>query len=280
MPIVQNRRIEVILNPYSTINRKIPSVISEIALGNIATTIHANVEALKKNAAGRKKAKALVDKYYEGRYANMTPDEFINFHNSQPFEEVYHFNVGCFSDFTPEKIQSWMDELGVTTQYEAMMPESELTDLKELKEVLSPEEYEKTVKEMQGKFIKVEKPLMTGQVYLERLYHQPQYSNKVTTDMNDVRDKDPISGRGFYRGGGGQKIGEMELSALLGRHAKGFIKKSREDIELEQNQIFLDNLLGLGLMVTDEKGYPQGGSNLKSSMNKLKTKYRMKGGLN
>ena len=62
-----------------------------------------------------------------------------------------------------------MDELGVTTQYDVMMPESELTDLEELKKVLSPEEYEKTVKEMQGKFIKVEKPLMTGQVYLERL---------------------------------------------------------------------------------------------------------------
>ena len=66
----------------------------------------------------------------------MTPDEFINFHNTQPFEEVYHFNVGCFSDFTPEKIQSWMDELGVTTQYDVMMPESELTDLEELKKVL------------------------------------------------------------------------------------------------------------------------------------------------
>lgn len=280
MPIVNGKRIEVVLNPYSTINRKIPSVISEIALGNIATTIHTNVEALKKTASGRKKAKEMVDKYYEGRYKDMTPDEFIAFHNSQPFEEVYHFNVGCFSDFTPEKIQSWMDELGVTTQYDVMMPESELTDLEELKKVLSPEEYEKTVKEMQGKFIKVEKPLMTGQVYLERLYHQPQYSNKVTTDMADQRDKDPISGRGFYRGGGGQKIGEMELGALLGRHAKAFIKKSRENVELEQNQIFLDNLLGLGLMIVDEKGYPQGGSNLKSSMNKLKTKYRMKGGLN
>lgn len=258
---------------------KIPSVISEVALGNIATTIHTKVEELKKTATGRKKAKAMVDKYYGSRYKDMTPDEFIAFHNSNPIEEIYYFNVGCFSDYTPEKIQSWMDELGVTTQYEVMMPESELTDLKELESILSPEEYEKTVKEMRGKFIKVDKPLMTGQVYLERLYHQPQCSNKVTTDMADQRDKDPISGRGFYRANGGQKIDELTLSALLSRHAKAFIKKSREDVEFEQNQIFLDNLLGLGLMITDEKGYPQGGSNLKSSMNKLKTKYRMKGGL-
>ena len=39
MPIVNGKRIEVVLNPYSTINRKIPSVISEIALGNIANEV-------------------------------------------------------------------------------------------------------------------------------------------------------------------------------------------------------------------------------------------------
>ena len=70
----------------------------------------------------------------------------------------------------------------------------------------------------------------------------------------------------------------MELSALLSRNAKGFIKSSRQGVEREANQMFVDNLLGLGLMVTDSKGYGQGGSSLKESVNKMKIKYRPKGG--
>lgn len=277
MPIVNNRRIEVVMNPYSTINRKIPSVIMEVALGNCAIKIHDEVEKLKKTATGRKKIMPLVNKYYEGRYKDLTVEQFIDLHEHSKLEDVYGFKVGCFSKFTPAKIQEWMDELGVSTQSEVLMPETELTDLGELKENLSPEEYEATVKEMAGKFIKVEKPLMTGQMVMERLYHMPQYSNKVTTDMQDQRKADPIAGRGRYRKTG-QSIGEMELSVLLSRSSKKFIEASRQGVEREFNQRFLDNLLGLGMMVVDDKGYGQGGSNLKDSLNKMKTKYRLKGG--
>jgi hypothetical protein len=219
----------------------------------------------------------LVNKYYEGRYKDLTVEQFIDLHEHSKLEDVYGFKVGCFSKFTPAKIQEWMDELGVSTQSEVLMPETELTDLGELKENLSPEEYEATVKEMAGKFIKVEKPLMTGQMVMERLYHMPQYSNKVTTDMQDQRKADPIAGRGRYRKTG-QSIGEMELSVLLSRSSKKFIEASRQGVEREFNQRFLDNLLGLGMMVVDDKGYGQGGSNLKDSLNKMKTKYRLKGG--
>jgi hypothetical protein len=70
----------------------------------------------------------------------------------------------------------------------------------------------------------------------------------------------------------------MELSVLLSRSSKKFIEASRQGVEREFNQRFLDNLLGLGMMVVDDKGYGQGGSNLKDSLNKMKTKYRLKGG--
>lgn len=68
----------------------------------------------------------------------------------------------------------------------------------------------------------------------------------------------------------------MELAVLLSRNAKTFIKESREDSAREDNQMFLNNLLGLGLTVTDSKGYNQGGSNLKEQLEKMKTKFRIK----
>lgn len=275
MPIVNGKRVEVVLNPYSTVNRKIPSVIMEVALGNCAIKIHDNVDILKKTAAGRKKIMPMINKYYDNRYKDMSVEDFINLHNNSKLEDVYNFKVGCFSKFTPQMIQEWMDELGVSTQSEVMMPETDLTDLEELKNNLSPEEYDKVIKEMSGRFIKVEKPLMCGMMTLERLYHQPMYSNKVTSDMVDNKKNEPIAGRGRYRKEG-QKIGEMELAVLLSRNARSFINEFRKDVLVEQNQRFLDNLLGLGMMVVDDKGYGQGGSNLKDSLSKMKIKYRLK----
>lgn len=285
MPILVDKdgiqkRVEAVMNPYSTIGRKIPSVIMEVALTNIITKIHDNVDAWKTTAAGRKKAKAMVDKYYGNRYKDLSPEEFIKLHNTMPIEEVYYMNVGSFSSYTPEKLQKWMDELGVSTESKVLIPEKDVTDLDELKENLSEEEFEETVREMEGKMVEVEKPLMAGNVNLIRLYHQPQYSNKCATDMSDRQFmEDTISGLGKYRKGGGQMIGEMELSALLARNVKPFINSSRSDESRVLAQTFLDNLLGLGLTIQDGKGYAMGGSNLKKSINNLKNKYRLKGGL-
>ena len=68
----------------------------------------------------------------------------------------------------------------------------------------------------------------------------------------------------------------MELSVLLSRNAKQFIYDVRNSTAKEDNQLFLNNLLGLGLTVTDSKGYNQGGSNLKEQLEKMKTKFRIK----
>ena len=93
-------------------------------------------------------------------------------------------------------------------------------------------------------------------------------------DVNEFRDS-PIMNRGAYRQTG-QKIGEMELSAYLARNAKAFIESARGDTAREDNQTFLNNLLGLGLTVTDDKGYKQGGSSLKERLDGMKVKFRLK----
>ncbi len=285
MPIMVDKntgkqfRCDVVMNPYSTINRKIAGVLMEQSLGNCIHRIYDLVEEYKRTKTGQKKIKPLLEKYYPGRYTDLTVDEFIDLHNSKPIEEVYYLEVGCFSDFTPEIVEQWMEELGVESQSEILMPESEVTDLGELKEVLDPEEYEKVRADMTGKFVPVQKKLQCGWMNLEELYHIPSYSNKVTTSMAgvDVSSKrdEPILGKGRYRLTG-QKIGEDELSALLSRNAREFIIEVRKDTAREDNQLFLNNLLALGLTISDEEGFNQGGSSLKNDLKNMKTKFRLK----
>lgn len=284
MPIMvdetgKQRRVECIMNPYSTINRKIAGVLIEQELGNIAHKLHDLVEEYKTTKTGQKKIMPLITKYYLGRYDDLSVEDFIKLHNKKPIEEVYYFNVGCFSDYTPERVDKMMEDLNLESQSKILVPESTVTDLDELKNNLEPDEYERVLKDMTGKFIPVDKKLQCGYLTMQELYHIPSYSNKVTTsmysvDINSKRDE-PIMGKGRYRITG-QKIGEMELSVLLSRNAKQYIHAARKDTAREDNQIFLNNLLGLGLTVVDSNGYNQGGSSLKTDLNKMKTKFRLK----
>lgn len=243
---------------YSTINRKIPSVLMELQLGNIAHKLHDLVDNYKKTKTGQKKIKPLLETYYPGRFTSMDVEEIIERHNTSKIEDMYYFNVGCFSTkFTPELVNQWAEDLGVESQSKILMPETELTDLDELKENLEPEEYDKLVSGMSGKFREVDKPLQAGFMTLEELYHIPSYSNKVTSslygvDINAKRDE-PILGKGRYRQTG-QKIGEMELAVLLSRNADQFISGARKDTEKEDNQIFL-KLLRLVSIQTDTRKY-------------------------
>lgn len=268
---------------YSTINRKIPSVLMETLLGQVSHRLHDLVDEYKKTKTGQKKIKPLLMKYYPGRFDAMTVDEIIDLHNNKPIEEVYYFNVGCFSTkFTPELVNQWASELGVESQSKILMPETELTDLDELKENLEPEEYDQVVKDMEGKFIPVDKPLQCGWMCLEELYHIPSYSNKVTSSMFGVdinpRREEPILGRGKYRLTG-QKISEQDLSVLLSRNATKFLESARRNTEKEDNQLFLNNLLGLGLTVVDDSGFNLGGSSLKKDIENLKVKFRRRNNL-
>lgn len=184
----------------------------------------------------------MINKFYGDRYKNMSVEDFIELHDKSKLEDVYGFRVGCFSDLTPSTIEGWMTDLGLATQGKVMMPETDLTDMEELKSILSPEEYEKAVKKMSGKFIEVEKPLMWGYMTMERLYHQPQYSNKVTSDMRDTRGHDPIAGRGRYRKEG-QKINvrktPLTQSGYIVIYNSYFVKCWKEKSNQQYKEILL-----------------------------------------
>ena len=171
MPIVNGKRIEVVLNPYSTINRKIPSVIMETAMGNIAVKLQENVKELRKTVKGRKEIMPMINKYYGNKYKDMSLDDFLDKVDNNPMEEVFSFEVGCFSKYSPKIIKEWMKELGVSTQSKVMMPRTELTDLEALKEEMTEEEYNDFVKSIENEFVEVEQPLMSGMMTMEKLKH-------------------------------------------------------------------------------------------------------------
>ena len=160
MPIVNGKRIEVVLNPYSLISRKIPSQIMEIFLSNIAIKLHDNVDEMIKTGK-LDEIMPMINKYYDDKFKDVTVQEFIKMHNEKGLD-IYSFNVGCFSKYTPEIIQKWGDELGVSTQSKVLMPTKELVDLEGLKEVMSEDEYNAYLKSIEGKFEEVKMPLMTG----------------------------------------------------------------------------------------------------------------------
>lgn len=270
MPIANGKKVEVILNPYSLISRKIPGEIMEMFLANIAIKLHENVESMKNGHM--KDIMPMINKYYGNKFKDMSVQEFIKLHDEKGLD-IYTFNVGSFSKFTPSMVKEWGKELGVGTQADVLMPEKELTDLDELKENLSEEEYEKVVKSMEGKFRKVDGQLMFGNMCMLKLLHCPEFSNKCTSDVED--SKDPILGRGKYRDDG-QSIGEMELTVLQSRGATSFIKASRRDSEKVVSQTFLNNLLGLGMTIADDEGYRMGGSNLKEQMTRMRNKYKVR----
>ncbi len=255
----------------------------ENSLGNIAHRIHDLVEEYKGTKKNQEKILPLVQKYYPGRYDTYTTEQFIKLHNSGKIEDVYGFRVGSYSTkFNPDLINEWSKELGVESTSKIMMPQVDLADLKELKENLSEDDYNKAVDSMKGKYVEVDKPLMCGYMTLLELYHIPYYSSKATSSLFGVGNglvnplkEDPIMGHGKYRSTG-QKIGEMELSALLARNVRGFISDARGD-ERASNSEFLCNLMGLGMTVKNEAGYNLGGSGgLRDKLGQMKVKFRLK----
>jgi DNA-directed RNA polymerase beta subunit len=96
MPIMvdpkgNKKTVDVVMNPYSTINRKIPSVLMENSLGLICHRLRDLVEEYKTTKGGKEKIKPLLVKYYPGRFDNMTTDEIIKMHDNTTIENMYLF---------------------------------------------------------------------------------------------------------------------------------------------------------------------------------------------
>lgn len=187
MPRVNGEPVGIILNPYSIIGRKIPSVIMEVGLSNCANRIFEIVTDMI-NTGRKDEILPLLNKYYDKKFQKMRITEFLRKYKEQGLN-LFSFDVGCFSKYTPELIQQWMKELGVSTSSEVEMPALDAADLDSLKEALPEDEFESYKESLKGKYVKIDRPLMYGYQYMIKLYHVPfckKGSQVVILDKNSV----------------------------------------------------------------------------------------------
>ena len=141
----------------------------EQLLASCCVRIHDLVEEWKTSKTNQKKILPMLQKYYPGRFDNMTLEEVIKMHDTTKLSDMYYMNVGSYSSYTPEKVDRIAEELGVTAQSKILIPTNTVADLKELKENLSEQEYDEVVKGMEGKYTEIEKPLSVGMMNLIEL---------------------------------------------------------------------------------------------------------------
>lgn len=178
----------------------------ETGLSNVAVRLYEIVTEMI-NTGRKDEILPLLNKYYDKKFQKMRITEFLRKYKEQGLN-LFSFDVGCFSKYTPEIIQKWMNELGVSTSSEVEIPALEAADLDALKDAMSEEEFESYKESLKGKYVKIDRPLMYGYNYIIKLYHIPEAANKVTSDMTDTKYGQPILGGGKYR-----REGELVLVA-------------------------------------------------------------------
>lgn len=178
------------MNPYSTINRKIPSVLMETSMGLICHRIRSLVEEYKKTKEGQAKIKPLLEKYYPGRFTDMSTEDIIKKHDNSKVEEMYYFNVGCFSKkYTPDLINQWMAELEIEPVSKILIPQDQVADLDEMKREMSPEAYEKAVKKMRGKYVEVDRKNRMRSINYTKLLERIESAGVKTSTTISITGK-------------------------------------------------------------------------------------------
>lgn len=235
--------VDMVLNPYSIIGRKNPSQLIEMKLASISKHLYEDtVTKAKDNSFDFKEFKSRVKKYYGDKFEAYDLPTFES-ELLRKGEALFTFNTGCFSNLNPEEVLAWVDELNIESEIKLFDPVS-------------------------NRWIK--KNIMVGPMYMLKLYHLPEYTGKVTP-ANMTGDA-PMIGRGNYREAGGQKVGEMELHALLSYNQESLISKFRGDSK-ENSYIFLNSMIAVGLGIKNAEGFLVGSSH-ESDVKKLISKFR------
>lgn len=183
------RIIDVILNSDAVFSRKNISQIMVMQLVLVADKI---LELGKDR--GLEEFKKLLAKYGLNEYLRKSDDELNDILTS---DQKLNYVTGCYSKFTMQQVQEWMDELGISDK----------------------------VRVIDGKTNRlIRNPIIVSTMYMIKLYHLPEKYNKVHTPSSYAS---PVLGFGEIRSGGGQMQGEMEFHALAASDLGEYIKKER-----------------------------------------------------
>jgi DNA-directed RNA polymerase beta subunit len=217
---------DCILNPSSIIKRKNPPQVYEALITKICDAVYAKCLTFveKGDVAG---ARRFSKAYYGKQFDGFTDAQFKKgvLEKGRTF---FSMKVGCYFKYDSQTVIKWAKSLGVSAFSKVFIPG------------VGP----------------VDKPVLTGPVYMMRLYHASDYEGKVTSDLVDA--KEPHMGRGLYRGKSeltGQKMGEMDQWALRASGTGDYVNKHRVNF-LDSQYIFLNELLMAGMYVNDAEGRP------------------------
>lgn len=232
-----NEIVDCVMNPYSIISRKNISQTLEMYCGNISEHFYSKASALiESNSLDFEALEAELSEFYGDKFSNMGEDEFLRLMDKIGVR-IFAMSVGAFSDLTPETIMEWMSKLGLASKFSLVDGRS-------------------------GRPIK--NKVVVGSQYLIKLYHLPEYYDKVTPKE---KSKTPVLGKGTYRSLG-QKIGEQEMWSLSSYGMTKYLNSIRTD-EYEDNYSFLNNMLMLGMTV---KNHEKEDEDFSSKLKQLKDK--------
>lgn len=230
---------EILLNPSAVISRKNISQLYETSLSKCILKIY-DILKNKMELGKVSEAKKFTEKYYGKKFIKMTDEEFSEYFKST---DIFGFRmeVGFYSKISYATLVEWMKDLGVKDTDVIFCPDVVIAETKDGIKGFSPKDYVPKAGDRHKlhELGYVEGESVTGLSYIKKLSHSADYTGKVTSSI-DTREEDSIFGRGRYRKGGGQNIGEMELDALLDVGAEKFLESA--DIN-EDNQWRMVNMM-------------------------------------
>lgn len=220
MPIGEDgRRVEVIMNPYAISARKIPSLLMEVALGNISEKLGDYLST--KSTDIKRDILSEISNPQIKTWSNEKVEEYYKKYRDSRFPVV----TGSYAQDIPKKIEKYYDLLGIPVDG------IKLTD-----------GFTKRV---------IRTPILTGNLYLMKLRSLPEFSAKVTSDA--VSGPYPVLGGKSRKGG--QKIGEMEIWSYFSNNMDQYLLERRDPSAENDKYNFLSHLLLTGYDMQDEEGH-------------------------
>jgi DNA-directed RNA polymerase, beta subunit len=242
---------EILLNPAAVISRKNISQLYETSLSKCVLKIYSILKN-KMDLGKVSEAKKFTEKYYGKKFTIMSDEEFSEYFKST---DVFGFKleVGFYSKISYDTLVEWMNELGVKDTDVIFCPDVIIAETDKGIQGFSPKDYVPKAGDRHRlhELGYVEGESVTGLSYIKKLSHSADYTGKVTSSI-DTKDEDSIFGRGRYRKGGGQSIGEMELDSLLAMGTEKFIENVEKD---GSNDLRMINMVtATGFIFRDPEG--------------------------
>lgn len=231
-------RVEMIINPLTSLGRKIVSQLHEVNLTNITFRLWNHIEGLIHEKDNYLICRGMLSEVVDPELELLDYSELLDYHKKS--NGKYRIYTGAYSFNINEKVTKYLELFGLSPEGEVM--------------------YDGFTKR------KIMNPILTGHMYMMKLYHMADYKNKVNVTYNPKHDVVGSSYRDT-----GLKMGEMEMYALYASNMDNFIDSIRASTDSLDKTMILTDLLLLGYDISSEESERKSDT---SKLEKLRDKYR------